>query len=222
VLSPPDHPRVDSDLFRWFDDETIAALTTESPLVDLAAALLGSDEVVLVEDQWFCSEPGATTPSPWHQDDPYYNLDRPFLTVWITLDDIDLDAALRVVPGSHRGTIYAPVEFSAGEATIGASTLEPVPDVDGDADRFPVHTWELSAGDAVAFDSRLLHATGRGAIEGRPFRRVSTRWATPDTRYLDRGSQAASFWQVLPHGLSTGDPLACEVFPVRHAVSRAG
>jgi ectoine hydroxylase-related dioxygenase (phytanoyl-CoA dioxygenase family) len=222
VLSPADRPRVDSDLFRWFDDDTIAELTTESPLVRLAADLLGSDDVVLVEDQWFCSEPGATTPSPWHQDDPYYNLDRPFLTVWITLDDIDFEAALRVVPGSHLGPIYAPVEFSAGEATIGASALEPVPDVEADAERFPILTWTLSAGDAVAFDSRLLHATGSGAIEGRPFRRISTRWALPTTRYLDRGTQAASFWTVLQHGLSTGDPLACDVFPLRRAASSAG
>lgn len=220
VLSPEGTARVDSDLFRWTDDPVIGALTSASPLVDLAATLLGSDDVVLIEDQWFCSEPGATTPSPWHQDGPYYNLDRPFLTVWITLDDIDEGAALRVVPGSHAtGVTYAPVEFSAGEATIGASDLEPVPDVDADPDRFPVQTWTLSAGDAVAFDSRLLHATGPAPIADRPFRRISTRWADPSTRYLDRGTQAASFWRVLPHGLVDGDPVACDVFPIRRTVA---
>ena len=52
---------------------------------------------MLVEDQWFCSEPGAISRSPWHQDHPYYNLDRPFVTIWVTLDDVTADAALRVV-----------------------------------------------------------------------------------------------------------------------------
>jgi hypothetical protein len=216
VLSPAGAPLVDSDLFRWSDDPTIDALTSRSPLVDLAAELLESDEVVLVEDQWFESEPGACTPSPWHQDDPYYNLDRPFLTVWITLDDVGPGTALRVVPGSHAtGVTYAPVEFSAGPPTIGESTLEPVPDVEADPVKFPVATWEFSAGDAVAFDSRLLHATGPDPVTDRPFRRFSTRWAHPDTRYRDRGTQAARFWNVLPHGLVDGDRIAGDVFPIR-------
>ncbi len=33
-------------------------------------------------------------------------------------------------------------------------------------------------------------------------------------RYLDLGEQAAVFWRMLPHGLSTGDPVASEVFPL--------
>ena len=54
------------------DDERL-----ESPVVELAASLLERDQVVLIEDQWFSSAPGASTPSPWHQDEPYYHLDRP-------------------------------------------------------------------------------------------------------------------------------------------------
>ena len=76
------------------------------------------------------------------------------------------DAALRVVEGSHAtGITYAPIEFSSSTTTIGgASELEPVPDVDADPECFPVTTWDLRAGDAVAIDSRMLHskpATGR-------------------------------------------------------------
>lgn len=217
VLSPAGSGRVDSDLFRWFDDPDIAELTRSSPLVDLARDLLGEPDVVLIEDQWFCSEPGANTPSPWHQDHPYYNLDRPFLTVWITLDDIAEGASLRVVPRSHADDVlYAPVEFSAGDSTIGEQgDLEPVPDIDADPERFEVRSWAVTEGTAIAFDSRLLHATGREPVSGRPFRRISTRWASPATRYLDRGSHVANFWHILPHGLSSGDPIACDVFPLR-------
>ena len=216
VLSPPGRPRVDSDLFRWGDDPDLHRLTHRSPLVDLAATLLDSDEVVLIEDQWFASAPGATTPSPWHQDEPYYRLDRPFLTVWVTLDDIDEAASLRVVTGSHgAGVTFAPAEFSATGTTIdtAATGLEPVPDVDADPGRFPVRSWELRAGDAVAIDSRTLHATGTGSLS-RPFRRVSTRWATPATQYHERGAGTAAFWDVLPHGLHEGEPIAGDVFPL--------
>ena len=118
VLSPPGEPKVDSDLFRWFDDPDIAEATHASPLPALGAELCGADAAVLIEDQWFCSEPGAVSRSPWHQDHPYYNLDRPFATIWVTLDDVTADAALRVVEGSHAtGITYAPIEFSSSIST---------------------------------------------------------------------------------------------------------
>ena len=270
VLSPPGELKVDSDLFRWFDDPDIAEATHSSALPALGAELCGADATVLIEDQWFCSEPGAISRSPWHQDHPYYNLDRPFATIWVTLDDVSADAALRVVEGSHAtGITYAPIEFSSSTTTIGgASELEPVPDVDADPECFPVTTWDLRAGDAVAIDSRMLHSTGvrevadrpfrrlstRYAhpdtryldlgeqaavttwdlragdavaidsrmlhstgvreVADRPFRRLSTRYAHPDTRYLDLGEQAAVFWRMLPHGLRSGDLVASEVFPL--------
>ena len=121
-----------------------------------------------------------------------------------------------MVEGSHAaGISYAPIEFSSTTTTIGATTdLEPVPDVDAEPEKFPVTTWELHAGDAVAIDSRMLHSTGIREVADRPFRRLSTRYAHPDTRYLDLREQAAVFWRMLPHGLSTGDVVAGEVFPL--------
>ncbi|MEM9515771.1 MAG: phytanoyl-CoA dioxygenase family protein [Actinomycetota bacterium] len=214
ALSPAGLPVVDSDLFRWRDDRNLHELTHSSPLVELAARLLDCDEVVLVEDQWFASAPGANTPSPWHQDQPYYRLDRPFVTIWVTLDDVPRTASLRVVPGSHStGTTYAPVEFSANSATIdGDSGLAPVPDIDTDPSNFDVRSWSLQAGDAIALDSRALHATGTSPLD-RPFRRISTRWATPATRYVVDVPGAARFWEMLPHDRSHRDLLACEMFP---------
>jgi ectoine hydroxylase-related dioxygenase (phytanoyl-CoA dioxygenase family) len=228
---------VDSDLFRWDDDPDLRAVTHRSPLADLASSLLDSRQVALIEDQWFASEPGPTTPSPWHQDDPYYRLDRPFLTIWVALDDVGADGALRVVPRSHRGgSLYAPAEFSSTGTTVGSTTvgsttgggdvgpaasghLAPVPDVDADPEHFPVHSWPVVAGDAIALDSRTLHATGRVELAG-PFRRLSTRWAAPGTRYQDRPWDTAAFWDLLPHGLSEGDLLAGPVFPLVAASDR--
>jgi hypothetical protein len=217
VLSQPGSPTVDSDLFRWFDDPDLHAVLHDSPLPALAADLLGVDEVVAVEDQWFASAPGATTASPWHQDDPYYNIDRGFLTVWVALDDAPAGAALRVVAGSHRwGRLFAPVEFAADRSTIGAAgDLERVPDVD--AGSFDVRGWDCVAGDVIALHSRTLHAAGGEPIDGRPFRRLSTRWATADARYVDRGAHVASFWSTLPHGRVDGDLLACATFPLVRA-----
>ncbi len=214
VLSPAGCARVDSDLFRWGDDDDLWAVTHDSPLVALAARLLDEPAVVLVEDQWFASEPGATTSSPWHQDQPYYRLDRPFLTIWVTLDDIGHDGSLRVVEGSHDGPTYATVEFSASSTTVDRrGNLPPVPDVDGRPGCFAVRSWSLRAGDAIALDSRALHATGRGAL-ATDFRRLSTRWAAPDTRYATPDHGTAAFWDLIPHGLGDGDLLASASFPL--------
>ncbi len=144
VLSPPGAPQVDSDLFRWTDDPDLLQLTHDSPVVELACALLDEDRVVLIEDQWFSSEPGAATPSPWHQDQPYYRVDQPFLTLWVTLDDIGDAGSLRVVPGSHLGPTFAPVEFVASAPGASSPTLPPPPDIDEQV-AGAVRTWSLRA-----------------------------------------------------------------------------
>lgn len=218
-LSSSDRPLVDSDLFRWFDVDDIRAALFSSPLPGLAAALLGTEAVVLVEDQWFASAPGADTPSPWHQDEPYYNIAGEFVTLWLALDAAPAGAALSVVPGSHRwGRTFAPVEFVAADLVADSATIAG----DGGLEQLTAETlaanpprrWDVDAGDVIALHPLTLHSAGAEPVAGRWFRRLSTRWAAPDARYTDRGEQAASFWHKLPHGLADGDPLACDVFPL--------
>lgn len=212
VLSPSHLPLVDSDLFGWRNDPQLRALTHESPVVELAASLLECDQVVLIEDQWFSSAPGASTPSPWHQDEPYYHLDRPFLTIWVSLDDVDADASLRFVPGSHLGGVtYEMVDFTAPGASANDSDRR-VPDIWARPATYGVRSWQLRAGDAVALDSRTLHASGDATV-ARPFRRISTRWAEPATRFERRSDGGAAFWELLGHGLRDGDLIAGDVFP---------
>ena len=132
----------------------------------------------------------------------------------VALDDLPAAAAVRVVPGSHRwGQEFAPVECSAGAATVGptSSGLVPVRDVDGGD--LPVRAWAVRAGDAVALDERTLHAAV-GIALAHPFRRLSTRWAVPETRDIDRGAHVATFWHTLDHGRQPGDLLACPTFPL--------
>ena len=180
--------------------------------------------VVLVEDQWLASAPGASTGSPWHQDAPYYNIAGEFLTLWLALDAAGPDAALRVVEGSHRGPIFAPVEFATTRTTIGEdrSELREPPPVDPEADGATVLRWSVAPGDVVVLHSGVLHAAGGAPVADRWFRRLSVRYARPSARYLDRGPTAASFWRSLPHGLRDGDPLACATFPLIDERPRTG
>ena len=146
---------------------------------------------------------------------PYYNIAGEFLTLWLALDAAGPDTALRVVEGSHRGPIFAPVEFATTRSTIGEdrSELRAPPPVDPEADGARVLRWSVAPGDVVALHSGVLHAAGGAPVADRWFRRLSVRYARPSARYVDRGPTAASFWRLLPHGLRDGDPLACATFP---------
>lgn len=212
VLSPPGEPVVESDLFRFRDVPEIAELVIDGPLAGLAAEVFGTDSVVMLEDQWFASAPGSSTPSPWHQDEPYHPLDREFLTIWLPLTPPPPGTVLRGVVGSHRGPVYAPVEFSAGQATLSGARgrLEPVPDVDADPGRFPVLVPEVVPGDAVLLASGTLHAAG-GFCDA-DFVRLSIRYAHPATRYRVRPWPVATFWDE--HHWGEGDPLASGAFPM--------
>jgi ectoine hydroxylase-related dioxygenase (phytanoyl-CoA dioxygenase family) len=216
-LSPDGAPVVESSLFDSHHDPTLQAAGHSGRLPAMAAALAGWSSVVFVEDQWFRSAPGATTPSPWHQDGPYYSIAEPFLTAWIPLDTAGPDAGLRLVPGSHRWpTEYAPVEFAAdGTTTVGSSAAPAAPDADRDP-ALAVAVPVVSPGDAVWFWSGVLHAAGGRAPAHRPFRRLSIRYASGAATYRDRGDAAAAFWRLLDHGLHDGDPLASSTFPLVH------
>lgn len=210
-LSPADRPRVESDLFRWRDIPEIRELVSGPAMLDLARAYLGVADPILLEDQWFWSEAGSDTDSPWHQDEPYHPLDRPFLTIWIPLTPVPSGLGLRGVAGSHEGEIYAPIEFSSQERTLGDadSTLHPVPDVDADPDRFRVIAPVTGVGDAVLLDSRTLHAAGGPCPAD--FVRLSIRYAHPDTQRRARSWPTATFWGDWEW--SDGELLPAQGFP---------
>ncbi len=212
TLSPEGRPVVQSDLFRWTDVPAIRKLAMEGVLPRVAAAALGTDAVILLEDQWFYSAAGSGTPSPWHQDHPYHPLEPWFLTIWIPLDRPPGPVGIRAVPGSQAGPVYAPVEFSAGKATldVGDIVLHPVPDVDADPEGFAVYAPDTQPGDGVLLDSRTLHAAG-GLCSG-TFRRLSIRYAHPGTRYRLRPWPVATFWAE--HAPTEGGLLPDDAFPL--------
>ena len=78
-------------------------IATHPALVAAVRELLG-DELLVWGTHYFSKEPGDPRTVAWHQDGPYW----PFMpmktvTAWVAIDDSDAEnAAMRVVPGSHR------------------------------------------------------------------------------------------------------------------------
>lgn len=214
TLSPQGTPVMESELFRWHDTPAIKRVATEGALKRLASQVFGTDEVILLEDQWFYSDAGSGTKSPWHQDHPYHPLEPWFLTIWVPLDPPSGPVGLKTITGSHEGAVFAPVEFSAQHATLGAGAFscEPVPDIDGAPDRFAVAEPAADVGDAVLLDSRTLHAAG-GQCED-VFRRISIRFAHPQTRIVPRPWSIATFWGDHACAEVAGASLPDSAFPL--------
>lgn len=116
------------------------------------ARTLVSEDAAAEAPEWFNKPPGATHPTPPHQDNYYFNLKPPnVVTIWLALDSVDDDnGCLRYVAGSHRLGVRPHarsniVGFSQGITDYGAQD---------EAREVRVH---LQPGDAVAHHGETIH-----------------------------------------------------------------
>ena len=92
----------------WQADEQVRRFVLARRFAQVAAGLLGVENVRLYHDQALFKEPGGG-PTPWHQDQYYWPLDtEKTVTMWMPLVDIDADMGTLVfAAGSHHaGTVF--------------------------------------------------------------------------------------------------------------------
>jgi ectoine hydroxylase-related dioxygenase (phytanoyl-CoA dioxygenase family) len=187
----------------------------ESPAAAIAGALMGSERVRLYHDHLLVKEPGTRQPTPWHQDQPYYNVEgAETCSVWIPVDPVARSSTLEFVAGSHRGPWLMPRSFLAGEARwFPEGTLADLPDVDADRDSFEILGWPLEPGDAVCFSMLALHAAG--GVDGPHRRRAfSVRLLGDDVVHAPRRWRTSPEFAGLADELPPGAPLDHPLFPV--------
>ena len=138
----------------------------------VAAQLMGSHTARLHHDHLLVKEPGTTLRTPWHQDQPFYNVDGfDTVSLWIPLDPVPRESTLEFVAGSHASrTWYMPRSFFDDRALVFEDgTFEEVPDVEADRAAHTILGWALEQGDAVAFNMLTLHAAAGSATRRRAF-----------------------------------------------------
>ncbi len=164
------------DFCNWSRLASMERFIRESPAAEIAAALMGSTTVRLFHDHVLVKEPGTQQRTPWHQDQPYYNVEgRQNTSMWFPVDPVDRASTLEFVAGSHRGPWYMPRTFLDDQAKwFPAGSLAELPDFTGDNRREPgrwrIIGWELEPGDAVFFHMLTVH--GAGGVAGPHRRRV--------------------------------------------------
>ena len=128
------------------------------PRPQIAAALMGTPQVRFYHDHVLVKEGGTRQRTPWHQDQPYYNVDGHGVSAWIPVDPVPKAGCLELVAGAHRGPWLMPRTFLAGEAKwFPDGSLAELPDIEAGRDAFDIRRFELEPGDAIFFDFLTVH-----------------------------------------------------------------
>jgi ectoine hydroxylase-related dioxygenase (phytanoyl-CoA dioxygenase family) len=174
-----------------------------------------SQSVRLYHDHLLVKEPGTRQPTPWHQDQPYYNVSgRQNVSFWIPVDPVPLDSTLRFVAGSHAGTWYMPRTFRDQQAKwFPEGTLGELPDIDAQPAQFRQLGWALTPGDCVAFHMLALHASS-GTGPGARRRVFSARYLGDDARHAPRPWRTSPPFVGLADRLGAGAVIDDPLFPV--------
>jgi ectoine hydroxylase-related dioxygenase (phytanoyl-CoA dioxygenase family) len=184
----------------------------------IAGALMGSRRVRLYHDHLLVKEAGTAQPTPWHQDQPYYNIDgRQTCSMWMPVDPVPRAATLEFVAGSHLGPWLMPRSFMDDQARwFPEGSLEELPAIDRRS--APVVGWALEPGDAVFFHMLTLHhAYG---VPGTSRRRAfSLRFLGDDAVHAPRPWTTSPPFDDLDLELPAGAPMDHPLFPLLRLAS---
>lgn len=216
VASRPDDPgRFFEDFCNWQEIGEFRRFIFEAPLAQLAQRLMGSNTVRLYHDHLLVKEPGTRQRTPWHQDQPYYNIEGgQNVSMWIPVDPVSRAATLEFVAGSHKGPWLMPRTFMDNHAKwFPEGSLEDLPDIEGARERFPIVGWNIEPGDFVCFHMLTLHAAA--GVEGPNRRRVfSVRFLGDDIRHAPRSWKTSPDFPGLAERLPAGAPMDDSLFPL--------
>jgi ectoine hydroxylase-related dioxygenase (phytanoyl-CoA dioxygenase family) len=202
------------DFCNWQRLPAIERFVAESGVAAIAAELMGSRTVRLYHDHVLVKEPGTRQRTPWHQDQPYYNVDGRGVSAWIPVDPVPAAGSLELLAGSHAGPWLMPRTFLSGEAKwFPEGSLAELPDIEADRAAFDLRRYELQPGDAVFFDFLTVHGAPGFPFAGR--RRVlSLRYLSAEARHAPRRWRTSPPFEGLADELPDGAELAHPLFPV--------
>ncbi len=214
VASDPDDPgEFLEDFCNWQNIAEYGDIMRSSALPRLAKALMASATARIYHDHLLVKTAGTRQPTPWHQDQPYYNVDgRQNVSFWIPVDPVPRETTLEFCAGSHLGPWYVPRTFRTGEARwFPEHMLAEMPDMAGAENQARVIGWPLQPGDAVAFHMLTLHAAPGSAGLRRVF---SARYLGDDMRHAPRVWKTSPAFPGLADTLPAGAEMHHPLFPM--------
>ncbi len=149
VASRPDDPGFFiEDFCCWQDNPAYREVIFQSALAAAAGQLTGSRRIHLYHDHMLTKEPGTRAPTPWHQDQPYYNVEgNQNVSFWIPVNPVRRHSTLEFVAGSQRGPWLMPRSFMDHQARwFPEGSLQEMPDIEATRDQRTIRraTWSPS------------------------------------------------------------------------------
>ncbi|PUE09842.1 phytanoyl-CoA dioxygenase family protein [Limnohabitans sp. T6-20] len=216
VASRPDDPgRFFEDFCNWQDIPQYKRFIFDTPLAALAQRLMQSTTVRLYHDHLLVKEPGTRQRTPWHQDQPYYNVDGlQNISFWIPVDPVTRASTLEFIAGSHRGPWLMPRTFMTNQAKwFPEGSLAELPNIENHREDFPILGWDLQPGDLACFHMLSLHASA--GVDGTNRRRVySVRFLGDDMTHAPRPWVTSPPFPGLDQELPAGAPMDHALFPL--------
>ena len=201
------------DNCQWKRIPEFTEFINDSDAAMYAGELLRSDKINFFFDNVLVKEPRADALSPWHQDTVYWPIrGKDVISFWLPLDPIYKNTALRLIRGSHAwGKEFIPTSWTNNkEVKFVEEGLIPLPDIEGNPDKFDITYWEMEPGDCLMFKGNVIH--GAPANPTSDNRRVLvTRWAGDDVIYDPKDGRGSPPFPDC--GLIKGDLLDSETFP---------
>lgn len=110
----------------WEAHAAFAAQLRDPVCTEMAAQLIGCRRVRVFHDHVISKPPGASSAVPWHQDYPYWPLDRPrAVSLWLALDDVSpASGCMHFMPGGHREGESAAVDFLNDRKDWGSRAID--------------------------------------------------------------------------------------------------
>jgi ectoine hydroxylase-related dioxygenase (phytanoyl-CoA dioxygenase family) len=203
------------DFCCWQENDHYRRVIFGSALGEAGGLLMRSGSARLYHDHMLTKEPGTRQRTPWHQDQPYYNIEgRQNCSFWIPVDRVARESTLEFVAGSHAGPWLMPRSFLASEAQwFPEGSLADLPDIEADRGRYRILGWALEPGDAVCFHMLTLHATA-GVAAGQRRRVFSVRLLGDDIRHTPRRWKTSPDFPGLEAELAAGAPMEHALFPL--------
>lgn len=171
-------------------DPAFATFAADSVLPEVAAQLMKVDQVRFYYDQLFIKEPGATSPTAWHNDLPYWPLlGEDIVSLWVALTPVNRETSgVQYVAGSHRWkTMFRAITPDNDPAFMDLS-MDPCPNYSdpeqvGD---LTVLSWDMQPGDVLAHHPLTAHGASGNASSSQPRIGLSIRYLGRDVRWDPR------------------------------------
>ncbi|CAF0979350.1 unnamed protein product [Didymodactylos carnosus] len=214
IASKPDDTGLfTEDFCNWQNNEYYKKFIFESSISIVAGLLMRSKTTRLYHDHMLVKEANTKQITPWHQDQPYYNIDGfQNCSIWIPVDPVSRYSTVEFIAGSHHGKWLMPRTFMDNKAKwFPEGTLEDLPDIENEREKYPIIGWELEPRDIVCFHMLTLHGA-RGADQRR--RAFSVRFLGDDITHAPRTWKTSPEFEELSNELAVRAKMNHSLFPI--------